>query len=304
VEAVGVCGSDLHWFEEGGIGGVPVTRPVVPGHELAGRTPEGRAVAIDPAIPCERCALCLEGHPNLCLDLRFAGHGEEDGGLREWMAWPRRCLFPLPDGLSPAEGALLEPLGVALHAVDLAHVRPGASVGVFGCGPIGLLAVQVARVAGAARVLATDLPERPHRLDAARALGAEALPAEGGAEARAIVEWTGGRGLDVAVEAAGDNAAVDAAVEAIRPGGRVVLAGIPIEARTSFDASTARRKGITLALSRRMKHTYPRAMALAASGRVALGSLVTARFPLAEAPAAFAAAALRRGLKVVVEPSR
>jgi len=303
VEAVGLCGSDLHWFEEGTIGGVPLTRPLVLGHELAGVTASGRRVAIDPAVPCGGCPLCGEGHPNLCLHLRFAGHGDEDGGLREWMAWPRQCLFPLPDDLSAAEGAMLEPLGVALHAVDLAHVRPGATVGVFGCGPIGLLVLQVARLAGAARVLATELPSRPHRLEEARRLGGEPCPARGGEEAGAILEATGGHGLDVAVEAAGDNAALDAAVEAVRPGARIVLAGIPAGERTSFSAATARRKGLTLALSRRMKHTYPRAAALAASGRVELDTLVTGRFPLRDAAAAFSSAASREGLKVLVEPS-
>jgi len=302
VEAVGLCGSDLHWFEEGGIGGATLSRPLVLGHEMAGTTADGRRVAVDPAIPCTTCPPCLDGHPNLCPSVRFAGHPEEDGGLREWMAWPERCLFPLPEGMGALEGALLEPLGVALHAVDLAHVKAGATVGVFGCGPIGLLALQVARVAGAARVLATELPARGHRLTAARRLGAEVVPAEGGAEARAILEKTGGRGLDVAVEAAGEDAAVDAAVEAVRPGARVVLAGIPSGDRTSFVASTARRKGLSLVLSRRMKHTYPRAAALVSSGRVDLRSLVTHRYPLDEAGSAFSTAAARAGLKVVVEP--
>jgi L-iditol 2-dehydrogenase len=294
VEAVGLCGSDLHWYEEGSIGGTPLTRPTAPGHELAGTTEDGRRVAVDPAIPCEACRPCREGHPNLCPDVRFAGHGEEDGALREWIAWPERCVFPLPDGLSAADGAMLEPLGVALHAVDLAHLRPGMSVGVFGCGPIGLLAVQAAQVAGARRVLATDLPSRPHRLEAARRLGAETVPADEGREAATLLERTGGAGLDAAIEAAGEKSAVDAAVGAVRPGARVVLAGIPAADRISFPASPARRKGLTLALARRMKHT--------ARGLVDLRSLVSHRFPLAEAGAAFAAAASREGLKVVVEP--
>jgi L-iditol 2-dehydrogenase len=197
---------------------------------------------------------------------------------------------------------MLEPLGIALHALDLAHVRPGMSVGVFGCGPIGLLALQAARLAGAARLFATELPSRPHRLEAARALGAEAFPAEGGGEARRIRDATAGRGLDVAVEMAGDDEAVDAAVEAVRPGARVVLAGIPVGARTSFVAGTARRKGLTLVLSRRMKHVYPRAIHVVENGQVDVRSGVTHRFPLVEVAAAFAAAAAREGLKVVVEP--
>jgi L-iditol 2-dehydrogenase len=302
VEAVGLCGSDLHWFEEGGIGSSRIRHPIVPGHEMAGRTEDGKLVAVEPAIPCGRCSLCLEGHPNLCPTIRFSGQGDDDGSMREWMAWPAHCLFPLPDGLTAADGAMLEPLGVAIHAVDLAHVRPGVSVGVFGSGPIGLLCLQVAKAAGAARLVATDLASRPHRLDAARALGAEAFAAEDGREAKAILASIGGHGLDVTIEAAGVQAAIDAAAASVRPGGRVVLAGIPSDERTSFDASNARRKGLTFVMVRRMKHTYPRAIALAVAGRVDLRSIVTHRFPLVDAPKAFDVAARREGLKVVVEP--
>jgi L-iditol 2-dehydrogenase len=301
VTAVGLCGSDLHWFGEGGIGETRLTRPLVLGHELAGITEDGRRVAIDPAVPCESCALCRDGHPNLCEAVRFAGHGADDGGLREWMAWPERALFALPDALSDADGAMLEPLGIALHAVDLAHVRAGASVGVFGCGPIGLLALQAARLAGAGRLFATDRRDRPHRLDAARRLGAEVFAAEAGREARAIRDALGG-GLDVAIELAGENAAVDAALDAVRPGARVVLAGIPAEERTSFRAATARRKGLTLVLSRRMKHTYPRAIGLVVDGKVDVRSAVSHQFPLERGTEAFATAARREGLKVLVVP--
>jgi L-iditol 2-dehydrogenase len=302
VEAIGLCGSDLHWFEEGGIGSSRITHPIVPGHEMAGRTEDGRLVAIEPAIPCERCALCLEGHPNLCPAIRFSGQGDDDGSMREWMAWPERNLFPLPDGFTAADGAMLEPLGVAIHTVDLAHVRPGQSVGVFGCGPIGLFCLQVAKAAGAARLVATDLASRPQRLEAARALGAEPFAAGDGREGNAILKAVSGHGLDVAIEAAGVQAAVDAAAEAVRPGGRVALAGIPSDERTSFRASTARRKGLTFVMVRRMKHTYPRAIALAAAGRVDLRCVVTHRFPLSEAAQAFEVASRREGLKVVVEP--
>jgi L-iditol 2-dehydrogenase len=176
-------------------------------------------------------------------------------------------------------------------------------VGVFGCGPIGLLILQVARACGAGALVATDLAERPHRLEAARRLGALVFAVEGGREARAIRDAVPGPGLDVALEAAGENAAVDAAVEAVRPGARVVLAGIPAEERTSFLAATARRKGLTLVLARRMKHTYPRAIRLVAGGRVDLSSVVTHRYSLEDGAAAFATALRREGLKVVVQPS-
>ena len=286
VSAVGLCGSDLHWYGQAGIGDARLDRPLVAGHEFAGVTQAGQRVAVDPAVPCNRCDMCQAGHPNLCRDLRFAGHGAEDGGLRDEVAWPALCLVPLPNSLSAAAGALLEPLGVAIHAVDLGHVRAGSSVGIFGCGPIGLLVLQVARAAGAADIWVTE--PLAHRLDAARAWGAQ--------------EWKPGREVDVAFECAGAAGALDDALAAARPGGRVVLVGIPDDDRTSFTASIARRKGLSLVLSRRMKHTYPRAIRLVETGRVDVESLVTHRFPLEQAPAAFALAQRRAGLKVIVEP--
>ena len=145
VRSMGVCGSDLHWFTEGAIGDAKLERPLVLGHEFAGETEDGRRVAIDPAIPCGRCEFCEHGHPNLCSALIFAGHGEQDGALREWVAWSERSLFPIPDSFSFADAAMLEPLGITIHTVDLGNLKAGMRVGVFGCGPIGLLIIQVAR---------------------------------------------------------------------------------------------------------------------------------------------------------------
>ncbi|HKZ70523.1 MAG TPA: alcohol dehydrogenase catalytic domain-containing protein [Anaerolineales bacterium] len=287
ITAVGLCGSDLHWFSEAGIGDARLARPLVLGHEFAGVTEAGQRVAVDPAVPCGECEFCQEGNPNLCLTLNFAGHGQTDGALREWLAWPTRCLFPIPDSLSDVEGAMLEPLGVAIHAVDLGKVRAGMRVGVFGCGPIGLLVLQVARRAGATDMFVTE--PLTHRLEAAQQLGAK--------------EWKPGQEVDVAFECAGENEAVDDAIAAVRPGGRIVLVGIPGNDRTSFSASVARRKGLTLKLSRRMKHTYPRAIRLVESEQVDVQSLVTHRFPLGKIAEAFAVAQRREGLKVIIEPA-
>jgi len=303
VQAVGLCGSDLHWFAESGIGDARLERPLVLGHEAAGVLAGGQRVAIDPSVPCERCELCLTGHPNLCQQQRFAGHAAQDGALCERMAWPERYLLPLPDTFDAVDGVMLEPLGVALHAVDLAHLRPGMTIGVFGCGPIGLLILQLARLSGATQIIATE--RLAHRLDAARALGASlALPAaDGREEAAALLAATHQRGVDVAFEVAGDDLAVQAALHSTRPGGKVMLIGIPADDRTTFNASTARRKGLTLKLVRRMKHTYPRAIQLVARGMVDVRSLVTHRFPLAQAPQAFQIAQRREGIKVIIQPS-
>ncbi len=303
ISAVGLCGSDLLWWSEGAIGETGLLHPLVLGHEFSAVVASGprigQRVAVDPAISCGTCVFCREGRPNLCAALRFAGHGKEDGALREYIAWPERCLHPLPRTVSDEAGALLEPLGVALHAVDLGEVRPGMTVGVFGCGPIGLLILQVARLAGAEWLAATD--RLPHRLNMAREFGAAALfLAQGGRAGAEIAAAKGGRGVDVAFEVAGDNHAVEAALVAVRPGGRVVLVGIPADDRTDLTASVARRKELTLQLVRRMRHTYPRAIQLVESGQVRVDPLVTHRFPLERTAEALAVAQRREGCKVVV----
>jgi L-iditol 2-dehydrogenase len=304
VSAVSICGSDIHWFAEGGIGDACIKQPLVLGHEfagvIAGGERSGERVAVDPAISCGVCEFCLEGNPNFCTSMRFAGDGKFDGALREYVAWPTHCLFRLPESIGNVEGALLEALGVGIHAIDLGHLRPGMSVGIFGCGPIGLLMVQLARISGATHIIATD--KLPHRLEAARSFGAtNVFQAEGGQETAEILAATHRRGVDVAFEVAGENDAVETAVAAAKRGARVVLVGIPADDRTAFNASTARRKGLTIKLVRRMKHTYPRAIALVESGLVDVRSLATHRFLLTEAQSAFVEAEKRSGLKVVIE---
>jgi len=303
VTAVGICGSDLHWWDEAGIGDAVITRPLVLGHEAAGVIEagprRGTRVAIDPAITCGRCRPCLDGYRNLCLNIRFAGHGDQDGAMRELLAWPAGLLHPLPDSVTDTDGALLEPLGVAIHALDLGHVRLGARVAVVGCGPIGLLLIAVLRTAGARHIAAFE--PLPHRREAALRYGADVclrpdiLPGD----LRELV----GEGADTVFEMAGTADAVTLSVAAARAGGRVVLGGIPADDRITFGASTARRKGLTIAMVRRMNNTYGRAIALAAGGSFSLATLVTDRFGLASAGPAFGIAAKRKGLKVVIEPA-
>jgi L-iditol 2-dehydrogenase len=301
VTDVGICGSDLHWFEHAGIGDARLTRPVVPGHEIAGTVEAGpmagTPVALDPAIPDGLCPACLRGHRNLCPNVLFAGHGALDGGLRELMPWPTHLLHPLPPALTTTDGAVLEPLGVAIHAAGLGHLYPACSVAVVGCGPVGLLLLQVALASGATRAVAVE--PLPHRRDeAARRCAAPALSPQEARERSRELE------VDVVFEMAGTDDAVAQAMNLVRPGGRVVLGGIPDEDRTSFPASVARRKGVTIALVRRMTDdVYERGVRLVESGRVDVASLVTARFPLEKAQEAFESAVLRQGLKVVIQPS-
>jgi len=296
VSAVGLCGSDLHWFGEGGIGDAVLSRPLVLGHEFGGTVLggplDGRRVAVDPAVPDNTCARCREGNPNLCPQVRFAGHGTTDGALREYLAWPTDLLHPVPGAFSDTTVALLEPLGVALHCLDLGHVHFASSVAVVGCGPIGLMLAQALHVAGAAKVVAVE--PLPHRREAAARCGADVLlhPEDVGGHRGAV---------DVAFEVAGNDDAVAAAMQLVRAGGRVVLAGIPDDDKTTFPAGLARRKGLTVAMARRMKDAYPRAISLVERGAVELDWIATNCFALGDAPAAFALAARRVGLKTVVQ---
>ena len=307
VTAVGLCGSDRHWFLDAGIGDDAITHPLVLGHEFAGviasgpRT--GQRVAGEPTQACGRCERCLAGQQHLCTNHRFAGHGRTDGALRELMAWPDHLLFPLPDDVSDGAGAVLEALGVALHGLDLGHVTAASTASVHGCGPIGLLLVQLLAMQGCSLVIALD--PLAHRVHAAAAHGATdtIVATDPVTDEAAIRDLTGGRGVDIAFEVAGPDAAVKSAVRAARPGGRVVLIGIPYDDTTSFPASIARRKGLTILVSRRMTSAdLPRAISLAGAGRVDVESVISERFPLAGAPAAFEALGTQRGLKVLIEP--
>lgn len=334
VTGVGICGSDLHWYEDGAIGDARLERPLVPGHEGAGEIAagprRGERVAIDPAIPCEVCRACRDGYRNLCYNILFSGHGATDGMMRDLMPWPSHLLHPLPDAVSDAGGAMLEPLGVALWALDLGHVPFGGTVAVVGCGPIGLLLIQLLRAAGASRVLAVE--PLAHRREAAAKWGADLVAAppssahtsaeppssastssvppssaspssaSPSAPSAAANPDFSSYGADVAFELAGNDDGVRIAMESVRPGGRVVLGGIPGSDATTFRASLARRKGLTIAMVRRMNEVYPRAIDLAARGVVSLDPLVSSRVPLGAAPEAFAAAQRRTGLKVIITP--
>jgi L-iditol 2-dehydrogenase len=297
VTTVGLCGSDRHWFLDGAIGETRVDKPLVLGHEIAGVVASGprrgQRVAVEPADPCGECATCLAGVGHLCPTTRFAGHGTTDGGLRELTAWPARLLVPIPDAVGDDDAALLEPLGIALHALDLGKLRPESTAAVIGCGPIGLLLIQVLAARGCRRIAAIE--PLSHRRDAALACGAtSATPAVSPSDAP----------VDVAFEAAGEDDAVAAAVDLVGPGGRVVLVGIPAGDDTTFPASVARRKGLTILLSRRMAPgALERAVELTASGGVRPGRIISARHPLEDVAQAFGALVEQGDLKILVEPA-
>jgi L-iditol 2-dehydrogenase len=317
VKATGLCGSDLHSYRDARIGDTLIESPLILGHEFAGvieavgpaLNPEGVApgaelapglrVAVDPAQPCGRCEMCVQGHPNLCWGLHFCGNYPDGGSLCEWM--PARSCFPVPDTIDDACAALLEPLGVAMHAVDLAKIRVANSVAVLGAGPLGLMILQVLRLAGADPIFVTD--KLPWRLHLAEKFGAAPVHCENEDPVAAVLKQTRGRGVDVAIEAAWADHSVGQAAEMVRLGGRVVLVGIPSDDRLAMKHSTARRKGLTLRLSRRMKHTYPRALRLVERGLVDLPALLSHRWPLARVVEAFELNAAYRDnvVKILIE---
>jgi L-iditol 2-dehydrogenase len=300
VKTTGICGSDLHLYNDARIGDTALEGPLVIGHEFSavveaagpealdgGHEPlaAGTRVAVDPAQPCGRCESCDQGHPNLCRRLHFCGNYPDGGSLCEWMHMPARSCFPVPDAIDDTQAALIEPLGVAIHAVDLARIRVGDTVAIIGAGAIGLMILQLVRLSGASVVFVTD--KFPWRLALAERWGARAVLCDGPDPIGFVSRETGGRGVDVAIEAAWADHSIGQAVEMTRLGGRVVLVGIPGDDCLAMKHSTARRKGLTIRLSRRMKHIHRRAIGLILDGRVNLSALVSHRFPLSRAADAF-----------------
>ena len=244
VAAVGLCGSDLHYYKDGGIGAALIREPFVPGHEFGGTlesdVPErglarGTLVAVDPNKSCGHCEWCHEGHFNLCPNVEFIGAPPFDGAMTERIWVPRSQIVALPEGLGPLEAVMLEPLGVAIHTVDLAKPRLLERVALLGAGPIGLLVLQVLKTAGAGEILVVDPLD--HRRAMADRLGATRV----GASAADVVEWTDGVGCPLVIEATNNPLGFRDAVQCARIGGRVVLAGIPDADVYTLPAADARR---------------------------------------------------------------
>jgi len=292
IVSVGVCGSDLHYYKDGGIGSATIGEPFVPGHEFSARLSEdveslalarGALVAVDPAQPCHRCEWCERGHPNLCPRVRFLGAPPFNGALTPQLAVPLASLIPLPEGMSADQGAMLEPLGVCIHALELARPSVHEAVAVLGCGPIGLGIIDLLRLAGCRRIVAID--PQAHRTDLALKLGAHLA----GATPDAVRECDDGLGCPLVIEATNAPDGFRDAIRCSRIGARLVLVGIPDgDVYTGLAASEARRRGLTIRFSRRMGNVYPRAIELVADGRVDVDALISHRFTLGGTPEAFA----------------
>ncbi|MGD9047956.1 MAG: NAD(P)-dependent alcohol dehydrogenase [Anaerolineae bacterium] len=296
VACVGVCGSDVHYYQHGRIGSQVVEEPIIMGHEFSAcvvglgsavsSLELGQLVAIEPGISCGQCEPCLHGHPNLCPAVRFCGTPPIDGVFAEYTVMPADNCFPLPDGMSAVEGAMLEPLGIAIHSVDLGHLKAGQTVAVLGAGPIGLLIAAAAKAAGASEIYVTE-PLAYRRQFALDYIADVALDPETQDVVDGIRQLTAGRGVDVAFEAAGAPDTPQQAAAVTRIGGKVVIAGIPPDGMMVMRADTVRHKGLTIKIVRRMKHTYPRAIRLVQSGMVDVKPLATHLLPLERISEAF-----------------
>jgi len=288
VKAVGVCGSDLHHYLEGAIGSTRAIEPFILGHEFAaevvegGELPPGTLVAVDPNRACGACEWCRRGHGNLCPQVQFAGVPPYPGALAEYFVARPEELVPLPPGFDAASGALLEPLGVAIHALDLARLEPMASVAVLGAGPIGAFLLQVAKWSGAGSIIVVD--PLAYRRELALEQGADAVADS----PEGVLEWTAGRGVDVVLEATTSPLGPQHAAEAVRVGGTLVLVGIPTGDQFTLNASLVRRKGLTIKLSRRMGNVYARAIAMVQARKVTFEPILSHHFALAQTPEAFA----------------
>ncbi len=308
VRAVGVCGSDVHYFEHGRIGKYVVEQPLVLGHESSGVVVErgseatkrqvGQRVALEPGVPCGSCTQCRAGRYNLCPDIRFHGTPPIDGTFQRYVVIHEDFAHPLPDGLSDEAGALMEPLAVGVWACRRAGLQPGSRVLVTGAGPVGLLALQVALAAGAIEVTVSDVSR--HRLDVARRLGAtEVIDVAGRPLASDQSE------VDVLIECSGQPDAVADGIRALRPAGVAVLVGMGPSAETTVPMQVIQNREIWLTGVFRYANSYPVAIALAAAGRVRLEELATHRFGLTQV-----ADALEVGrkdpaaIKAIVQPAR
>ena len=284
VASVGVCGSDVHYFEHGRIGSHIVKSPLVLGHEASGevvragakvtRLEVGQRVSVEPGVPDFTCPQCVAGRYNLCEDMRFFATPPVDGAFAEVVTVHEHFAHPVPDSLSDDAAALLEPLSVGLWACRNGGVSAGSRVLVTGAGPVGLLAAQAAMALGAAEVTVTDV--NPHRLELARELGATvALDVSVTAISDAGLE------PDVLLECSGHPAATAEAMHTVARAGRVVLVGMGSD-EVPFPVSRVQEFELTVTGTFRYAHTWPAAIALAASGRIALDRLVTGHYGLDE----------------------
>jgi len=306
IGSVGVCGSDVHYYDHGRIGPYVVDSPLVLGHEAGGiveqlgtgvtSLAEGQRVSIEPGVPCRQCRQCLAGRYNLCPDVKFFATPPYDGAFAEFVVMPAAFVFPVPDGVSDDAAGLIEPLSVGVWACRRTHVEPGSRVLVTGAGPIGLIAAQTARAFGASEVAITDVSA--HRLHLAAKLGLTAI------DVSTTTLTDTGFEPDVLLECSGNATATWEAVGVVARAGRVALVGMGGD-EVRLPLSYVQDRELTITGAFRYANTWPTAIDLAASGQVALDPLVTGHYGLDEVESALTAA--RRDpttVKAIVRPAQ
>jgi L-iditol 2-dehydrogenase len=315
VNAVGICGSDLHSYAEGAIGDTPCQFPMVLGHEPAGTVVKagpgasgwsaGDHAALEPAVYCYHCEFCRAGRHNLCANIRFLSNPGMPGFFRELVNLPVSNVLPIPKELPLEVATLFEPLAVALHSLKFAEAAVGDTVAVFGAGPIGLMTIASLKISGAGRIFAVE--PVAHRREMAKHMGADAaLDPNAIDAARQIQADTGGRGVDCAIDCAAKEHTTNQAINAVRNGGRVVVTGIHSAAIVPFEVSPMRRKELAIFNVRRSNHESEAALSLLEHKTAWFAPLVTHRRPLDRIGEAFSIAAnYADGVgKLVITPNR
>jgi L-iditol 2-dehydrogenase len=312
VDVVGVCGSDVHYYETGRIGSQVVEYPFIVGHECAGVVVEtGKAVSrvkphdrvfIEPAVTCGECDQCRAGRANTCRNLKFLGCPQQVGGcLCEYIVMPEHCCFGIGPDLSLETAVLCEPLAIGLYAVRGAAPSPRDSAAILGAGPIGLSCLLALQHAGVEKCFMTE--KIPERIGIASAAGAAWVGNAGTEDVVAgILERSGG-GVKAVFECAGQQETVDQAVELLEPGGKLMMIGIPRTERISVVIDKARRKEITVVNVRRQNNCTGDCLGLIASGKIRADFMITHRFAFERAKEAFdTVAGYRDGvLKAMIE---
>jgi len=310
IHSVGICGSDVHYYQFGKIGNFIVTEPMVLGHEASGTVIEagknvshlkiGDRVCMEPGIPDLRSRAVMEGMYNLDPAVRFWATPPIHGCLRETVVHPAMFTFKLPENVSYAEGAMVEPLSVGLQAVKKANVKPGDVALVSGCGTIGLVTGLAAIAAGCSKIIITDMIEP--KLEQAARFGMVPVNIKKQDLQSVVDKATGGWGVDVIFEASGSEAAIAGIFQPLCPGGRVVFIGMPVNP-VAMDIVAAQAKEAHIETIFRYANLYPRALALLESGKINVKPLITDRFKFADAVKAFEYAAnpQPRTVKIVIE---
>ncbi len=288
VKHVGICGSDLHYYEHGRIGSYVVDKPMILGHECGGEVVSwgsavsgfsvGDKVAIEPGYTCGTCEFCRSGRYNLCPDVVFMATPPYDGAFCEYVAYPAEVIFPLPENMNTMEGALIEPLSVGFHAAAQGNVQVGETAAVLGAGCIGLCTLFALKARGAATVYMTDVLEK--RLAMAKEMGADIVwKADTENVPEALMQATKGRGVDCVLETAGSAAATKQTVELVARGGRIVLVGMSPNPVIPFDLGALMGKEASIHTVFRYRNLYPVVIRAVASGLVPIEKIVTNIFP-------------------------